>query len=770
MDSERCGCVRVRRTIAIQAAWFLAAIQLLGFGPDAAAKQQKETKRPATEEDAIRMVRIAGTGSINSYAGTLTEDFAYFSPDEKQFVIVLKKGNLERNTNDYSLLLFKTNEAFASPKPKLLAALSSSSNREAITDVAWLSNNDTVLFRGESPGETSQLYSVSVKSGVLRKLTSHPTNLIEFSPDALGHTIVYAAEKPKPKALTDQSAHEGVVVANEDMSELLMGVRTDEIRDLFVLDTRSGESRPLPIVPELHSTFAGNYLHFSLSPDGRYLVARLNLLEVSPSWRNYRQPLLARILDRTLPKNSLTWMFRYAVIDTESGGGRVLLDGPVSYYGSDVVWGGDSKSVVLTGVLLPLDMAAGNPKRLRDPAVVVVDLESLAFDVLSDDDLRFVRRERSGQQFAFETRPSGGSGPPGEFRYFHQSGAHWVQDEIGTPAAPSLVVATLQDVNTPPKITVSDPQTARKATLLDLNPQFREIEFGRVEEISFAGAEHKNVHAGLYFPPGYVAGQKYPLVLQTHGFDAKSFWIDGSFTTAFAAQALAGRGFLVLQVPDIHDWDETPAEAPNMMETLERAVEYVDSLGCLDRDRLGITGFSRTGFYVHYMLEHSKLHFGAAIVADGSDGGYSQYLQFLNAHSFTASDSEMLNGGVPFGSTLLFWLRRSPEFSLDLIKTPLMLQSNTPEFLATMWAPYVGLKRLGVPVELVFFPTGTHIMEKPWDRLVSQGAAVDWFAFWLKGKESVDAAKAERYRRWETLRNLQTDASHSAQTVQPSQK
>lgn len=759
MDSEGCGCVRIKRTIVIVGASLLLVLQACALIPDAAAEQQNETKRHPTEEDAIRMVRIAGSGSINSYAGMLTEDFAYFSPDEKQFVIVLKKGNLERNTNEYSLLLFQTNEAFASPKPAVLATLYSSSNREAITDVAWLSDNDTILFRGENPGESSQLYSVITKTGALRKLTNHPTNLIEFASDALGHTIVYATEKSKPNVLTDQAAHEGVIVANEDMSELLMGVRTDEIRDLFVLDTKTGKSRPLPIAPELHGAFAGNYLHFSLSPDGRHLAARLNLLELSPSWRDYRQPLLARILDRTLPKNALTWMFRYAVIDTVSGKGRVLLDGPVSYYGSEVVWGTDSKSIVLTGVLLPLDIATGNPKRLANPAVVAVELESLAFDVLSDDDLRFVRRERNRQRLAFEIRPAGAAGSSREFRYFREAGAKWVRDEDGPPAAPSLVVTAQQDLNTPPTITISDSQTGRQATLLDLNPQFRGIEFGKVQEISFVGAEHKNVHAGLYFPPGYVAGQKYPLVVQTHGFDAKSFWIDGSFTTAFAAQALAGRGFLVLQVPDIHDWDETPAEAPNMMETLERAVEYVDGLGCLDRARLGITGFSRTGFYVHYMLEHSKLHFGAAIIADGSDGGYSQYVQFLNAHPFTASDSEMLNGGIPFGSALLFWLRRSPEFSLDLVKAPLMLQSNTPEFLGTMWAPYVGLKRLGVPVELVFFPTGTHIMEKPWDRLVSQGAAVDWFAFWLKGEESTDAAKAERYRRWKALRSLQADAS-----------
>ena len=183
----------------------------------------------------------------------------------------------------------------------------------------------------------------------------------------------------------------------------------------------------------------------------------------------------------------------------------------------------------------------------------------------------------------------------------------------------------------------------------------------------------------------------------------------------------------------------------------------MDGLGCLDRERLGITGFSRTGLYVHHMLVHSKFRFQAAIAADGSDGGYSQYLQFLNANQFTASDSEMLNGGNPFGGGLIYWIRQASEFSLDLVKTPLMLQANTPQYVGMIWAPFVALKRLGKPVELIFFPTGTHIMEKPWDRLVSQGSAVDWYVFWLKGEEDARPAKAEQYARWRELRRMQEE-------------
>jgi hypothetical protein len=92
-------CARSNRSAVSGMAWFVGGVQVLLLASAAQAGQQQDHKRYVTEEDAIRMVRIAGGGAINSYAGTLTENFTYFSPDRKQFVIVLKNGNLERNTN-----------------------------------------------------------------------------------------------------------------------------------------------------------------------------------------------------------------------------------------------------------------------------------------------------------------------------------------------------------------------------------------------------------------------------------------------------------------------------------------------------------------------------------------------------------------------------------------------------------------------------------------------------------------------------------------------
>ena len=720
---------------------------------EARASGRRE-RRLVTQEDAIRMTRIAGHGSVNEYAGTLTHDFAYFSPDGKQFAVVLKRGNLEANTNEYSLVLFQTEDVFDKPAPKTLATMSSSSNREGIKDVAWLADSETILFLGEQPGETTQLYSMNCAKGTLRKLTNHPSNLIAFSSDDQGHAIVYAVERPRAPVVNEKSRREAMVVNDEAMADLISGSIGDNERDLMVLETKTGRSRMLPLGAEIHGKLWGDLTDFFMSPDGKYVAVSTNLTEVSPKWRQYKEPLLRKMLQRDLPTGALSWIFRYALIETETGRGRVLLDSPVSAYGSEIAWSPDGRSAVLTGVSLPIEECQSDVKLLGTPGVVEVNLLDLHHTLAASEDLRFLHWDRKNNVLAFEVRRR--DSKPSERRYFKKLGAHWEKIGGNEPETVPVEIVAEQDLNAPPKIAALDRKSGRKAVLLDLNPQFSELKFGKVEEIKFFGAGHLEVRAGLYFPPDFEPGRKYPLVVQTHGFDADGFWIDGPFTTGFAAQALASRGLLVVQIPDRHDWStETPQEAPRMMETIENAIGFVDGLGILDRDRLAIVGFSRTGLYVQYMLTHSRIHFRAAVVAEGSDGGYSQYLQFLDSHPYTASDSESINGGMPFGSGLLYWLRRSPEFLVDTIDTPLMIQAASPESLSMLWAVNKGLRRLGKPAELLYLPTGTHILEKPWDRMASQKGTVDWCVFWLNGEEDGAPENSKKYERWRRMRESQ---------------
>jgi dipeptidyl aminopeptidase/acylaminoacyl peptidase len=232
--------------------------------------------------------------------------------------------------------------------------------------------------------------------------------------------------------------------------------------------------------------------------------------------------------------------------------------------------------------------------------------------------------------------------------------------------------------------------------------------------------------------------------------------IDGSFPTASAAQPLASKEIVVLQMNDIfHDSLDTPQEPERAMSAYENAIEYLDQRGIVDRSRVGLVGFSRTCLYVKYALTHSSQHFAAAIAADGVDGGYLQYFGYGNGAPDFDSDEESVIGAPPFGNGLLLWLKRSPGFLLDKVQTPLQIQALAPISLLGQWEWFLGLKRLGKPVDFIYLPTGTHMLVKPWDRLVSQEGTLDWFCFWLKGEEDPDPAKKDQYDHWRELRKLQ---------------
>ena len=212
------------------------------------------------------------------------------------------------------------------------------------------------------------------------------------------------------------------------------------------------------------------------------------------------------------------------------------------------------------------------------------------------------------------------------------------RNKQAVPPLPDIVLD--EGMNTPPRIVAIDPSTGRKSLLMDLNPQFQNLALARVEEITWKDSHGNEVKGGLYWPPDYVAGKKYPLVIQTHGWNPDRFWMDGPWTTAFAAQALAGKGFFVLQVPD-PDWHiwVTSKEAPRAMAAYEGAIDYLDRRGLIDRNRVGITGFSRTYWYVTYTLTHSKHHFAAAALADGVDYSYFQYMAFSNGSRWLVNSS-----------------------------------------------------------------------------------------------------------------------------------
>jgi dipeptidyl aminopeptidase/acylaminoacyl peptidase len=349
--------------------------------------------------------------------------------------------------------------------------------------------------------------------------------------------------------------------------------------------------------------------------------------------------------------------------------------------------------------------------------------------------------------------------------YYRKRSGGWERlasaPKIAADALPRVFVD--EDMNAPPRIVMADPQTKQETEVLDLNPQFAALSFGKVQEIHWE-SEGVTLNGGLYLPSNYVSGKRYPLVIQTHGFDPHRFWIDGPYSSAFAAQPLASHGIVVLQMNDLFsDTLETPREPMRALDAYRSVIEYLDAIGIIDPEHVGLVGFSRTCMYVKYALTHMSQHFDAAVVADGVDAGYFQYLMFYNENPIRSYDAEAIVGSAPFGDGLSLWMKNSPGFLLDKVETPLLIQAIGPSSILGEWQWFEGLKRLEKPVEMVYLPAGNHILAKPREQALSQGGTVDWFCFWLKNEEDPDPAKTEQYRRWRNLRDTADTVRHGAE-------
>src|ERR1700728_1859410 len=83
---------------------FIATSPILCAAATGGPQTDKGQRRPVTVADAITMTEFEDP---NYNVGRLGGPVAQFSPDGRRFVILVRRGDLERNANKYSLLLFK---------------------------------------------------------------------------------------------------------------------------------------------------------------------------------------------------------------------------------------------------------------------------------------------------------------------------------------------------------------------------------------------------------------------------------------------------------------------------------------------------------------------------------------------------------------------------------------------------------------------------------------------------------------------------------------
>ncbi len=343
-------------------------------------------------------------------------------------------------------------------------------------------------------------------------------------------------------------------------------------------------------------------------------------------------------------------------------------------------------------------------------------------------------------------------------------GSDWLEG-YSEGQAGHYVACTRQTGVTPPQVGILDLASGLVRVLVDVNPEFENLDLSRPTRIEGTNKYGDHWFAHLVKPLNYQAGRKYPLVITTYSSGDTRF-LRGGTGDEYPIQVFAARGFAVLSFDTGTDRNFTPGDFQSALlqwtspvASIEMAVRDLSENGIVDSDRVAITGFSHGAEMVEYVLSHATF-IRAAIESGG--GARDPYFYYIAGRAWQNIFSNWGLGGWPEGNSKINWQALSPVLNADHVSAPLLSNMADSEFIWGL-ALITSLQQLGKPVELFVYPNELHVKNQPKHRYEIYERNVDWLRFWLQGQESPDPAKSEQYARWRMLLRLTRARSVSRQ-------
>ena len=219
----------------------------------------------------------------------------------------------------------------------------------------------------------------------------------------------------------------------------------------------------------------------------------------------------------------------------------------------------------------------------------------------------------------------------------------------------------------------------------------------------------------LYLPPGYTrdSGKKLPLLLWAYPVEYKDNQSAGQKTTnpnAFTYPYYGSpifwvlRGFAVLDdaaFPIVGEGNAEPNDQfrEQLVANAAAAIDAIDGLGYIDRQRVAVGGHSYGAFMVANLLSHSDL-FAAGIARSGA------YNRTLTPFGFQREERTYWDAPDVYNAM-------SPFMHADKMKTPLLLihgeaDNNSGTYPMQSERYFNALKGLGATARLVVLPKESH--------------------------------------------------------------
>jgi hypothetical protein len=719
---------------------------------------------PASVQKAVEQLRMVRMAEITANRDNAV---ALFSPNRTWVALVTKRAVVRENLNLYSILFYRVDElardlgsAHSSiPKPQQQLEIRVTRDDGGIADLRWTTETELTFI---AQGDNGRRQGFVVGPTSSEQITHAETDIAAFdvSDDIVAYYETLPPTEPDAITVVDQQTLISVLFPGPEFSYQPLQLKVQRRREGLVTNIGG---------PVLLST-----PKLWLSPDGRYLVTERPAASAPTSWADYavvrpeyRWTPEAVVSDPLSPK--LLFRRRFFLANLERGSFEPLLDAPAGTLSpyripAAAIWP-EPDRLILCGTYLPLTGEGGSDNK-NGASVAEIDLTSRAVSSLLAQ--TSIRARDIFRVYPVPGKPAvvvQTKTPHGEqsFQFERENGA-WILSQPSLKAE-RVSIALQESFQSSPQL-IARSAAGQEKVLLKLSSPSGGGQ-SRRELFTWVDQNQRTWKGGLLRPSGFQAGYRYPLIVQTHGFSERQYLVDGpaaDIGTAFAAEALAASGFLVLQVQDDTAATMTgdEREAALTAEGYRAAIVKLCDQGLADPDRVGLVAFSRTGLAAIRLIADNPSLLHAVVLADGSWWSYLTDLLLLHSPPEQLTQVRKLSTGESLRSDdPASWFNANPFYGIARSCAAFRIEATGLPSALAHWEHLAILERAHCPVEMVLYRTGSHNLQRPAERFASQQGTVDWFAFWLKGEErsqpNSDAGETEdklkaQYKRWSGLR------------------
>jgi len=278
-----------------------------------------------------------------------------------------------------------------------------------------------------------------------------------------------------------------------------------------------------------------------------------------------------------------------------------------------------------------------------------------------------------------------------------------------------IILTRIESKNEYPNYFFRNVTTGDLTRVTDFENPFKAIQDVHKEVIEYTRPDGVELSATLYLPVDYDQNKKekmpmlmwaYPREFKDKSSAGQVTSSENEFTYPWYGSPLfwVNRGYVVLDdaaFPIIGEGEDQPNDSfrEQLVANAKAAIDAVDELGYIDRERVAVGGHSYGAFMTANLLSHSNL-FAAGIARSGA------YNRTLTPFGFQSEERNYWESPEVYNTM-------SPFMHADKMKTPLLLvhgqaDNNSGTYPMQSERYFNALKGLGATVRLVMLPKESH--------------------------------------------------------------